>query len=487
MLEATEGEQTSHTMTIRLLNRITALASVPRQCLAVLRLKNFDTSTPEGRSQERYRRAAMTSLAQGFAKGVSILTMLISVPLTLRYLGAERYGMWMTISSVVLMMGFADLGMGLGLMNSVSEAHGRDDRQAAVSYVSSGFVMLSAVALLILTVFALAYPFIPWARIFNVQSQLAMQEAGPAMAVFVACFALNLPLGVVQRVQMGYQEGFINSLWESAGKVFGLLGLLLVIYLQAGLVWLILAVAGAPALAWVLNSFILFGIRRPWLRPRWHQASFTWAAKIFRIGIMFFLLQIAVSLAFTSDNLVAAQVLGPEAVAQYSVAYRMFAVALLMATLLSGPLWPAYGEAMARGDIPWIKRTLIRSLVATFFIAGIPSLFFVLFGPWIMRLWVGPAIKVSFLLLLGLGIWTTIFAVSNALSMFFNGANVLRLQVVCGLLMAISALGAKIWLAKTIGLPGIIWGTIVAFIICCILPYAIYTPRLFSGLHVNNK
>jgi O-antigen/teichoic acid export membrane protein len=447
-------------------------------------LKNFDTSSPEGRSKERYRRAAMTSLAQGFAKGVSILTMLISVPLTLRYLGAERYGMWMTISSVVLMMGFADLGMGLGLMNSVSEAHGRDDRQAAVSYVSSGFVMLSAVALLILTVFALAYPFIPWARIFNVKSQLAVQEAGPAMVAFVACFALNLPLGVVQRVQMGYQEGFINSLWESAGKVLGLLGLLLVIYLQAGLVWLILAVAGAPALAWLLNSLILFGVRRPWLRPRWNQASFTWAAKIFRIGIMFFFLQITVALAFTSDNLVAAQVLGPEAVAQYSVAYRMFSVAMLMATLLSGPLWPAYGEALARGDILWVKRTLIRSLVITFFIAGIPSLFFVILGPWIMRLWVGSAITVSFLVLLGLGIWATIFAVGNALSMFFNGANILRFQVICGLITGFCALAAKIWLAQTIGLPGIIWGTIMAYIVCAVLPYSIYAKRLLSNLHL---
>lgn len=472
-------------MDSRLLNRIHALTSVPRQCVSVLRLKTFDTSTPEGRSKERYRRAALTTLAQVFTKGVSALTILVSVPLTLNYLGTERFGMWMTISSVVLMLGFADLGMGLGLMNAVSEAHGREDRQAAVNSVSSGFVMLSTVALVILAGFALAYPFIPWPGLFNVKSQIAVQEAGPAMAVFVACFALNLPLGVVQRVQMGYQEGFVNSLWESAGKVLGLLGLLLVIYLQAGLVWLVLAVAGAPVLAWLFNSLILFGFRRPWLRPRWNQANFAGAAKIFRIGIMFFFLQITVSLAFTSDNLVAAQVIGPEAVAQYSVAYRMFSVAMLMASLLAGPLWPAYGEALARGDIPWVKRTLIRSLVITIFIAGIPSLFFVILGPWIIQLWVGSGITISFLLLLGLGLWTTMSAVGHAMAMFLNGANILRFQVVCGLIMAVSALGAKIWLAKTIGLPGIIWGTIIAFFFCCLLPYGFYVSRLFSKLKTS--
>jgi len=470
-------------MAIRLLDRINTMASGFRQGVSVLRWEKFDTSTAEGRSKERYRRAALTSLAQGGAKGVSILTMLVSIPLTLTYLGPERYGMWMTIGSVIMMLGFTDLGLGLGLLNTISAAHGQDDRQAAVNAVSSGFFMLSAIAILILLSFVITYPFIPWKRVFNVNSPIAVQEAGPAMAAFMACFAVNLPLGVVQRVQMGYQEGFVNSLWESAGKIVGLLGLLLVIYLKAGLVWLVLAVAGAPVLAWLCNSLILFGFLRPWLRPRWSQATFTCAGKIFQIGIMFFLLQIAVSLAFTSDNLVAAQVLGPEAVAQYSVAYQMFSVALLMATLLAGPLWPAYGEALARGDIPWVKRTLVRSLVTTFFIAGIPSLFFVIMGPWIIHLWVGSGITVPFLLLIGLGIWTTMSAVGNALSIFFNGANMLRFQVICWLLMAVSALGAKIYLAQTIGLPGIVWGTTTAFFFCCVLPYAIYTPRLLSRLN----
>lgn len=85
---------------------------------------------------------ALTAVSSAGAKVVAIVTMLVTVPLTLHYLGSERYGMWMTISSIIGMMGFADLGMGLGLMNAVSEAHGQEDRLAAERYVSSGFFML---------------------------------------------------------------------------------------------------------------------------------------------------------------------------------------------------------------------------------------------------------------------------------------------------------------------------------------------------------
>ena len=192
--------------------------------------------------------SALTALASGIAKGISILTGLITIPLTLGYLGVERYGVWMTISSVVLMMGFADLGMGNGLLNAISEAHGNDDRQAALNYVSSGFFMLLGVALLIVLVFILAYPFVPWPTVFNIKSKLAAQEAGPAMAAFVVIFALNLPLGVVQRVQMGYQEGYQTSLYQCLGSIFGLIAVLLVIYVEGGLAWLVLAMAGGPVL-----------------------------------------------------------------------------------------------------------------------------------------------------------------------------------------------------------------------------------------------
>jgi hypothetical protein len=48
------------------------------------------------RSEERYRRATVTFLASIATKGVALAVLLISVPLGLRYLGSERFGVWMT-------------------------------------------------------------------------------------------------------------------------------------------------------------------------------------------------------------------------------------------------------------------------------------------------------------------------------------------------------------------------------------------------------
>src|SRR5690348_6591044 len=104
-----------------------------------LRLRHFNTSTDEGRSNERYRRAALTTATSLIAKLASVITFVVSVPLTVRYLGPERYGIWMTVASLVTMLSWADLGIGNGLMTLISESHGKTDEEAARAYVSSAF------------------------------------------------------------------------------------------------------------------------------------------------------------------------------------------------------------------------------------------------------------------------------------------------------------------------------------------------------------
>src|SRR5215217_2391720 len=119
-----------------------------QQWTALIRLVPFEMDTPEGRSKERLRRVALTALMSAFGQGVNVLTTLITIPLTFHYLGAERYGLWVAISALITLLGFADLGMGNGLLNAIAEANGKNDRKAAESYIASAFYMLLGVSLL---------------------------------------------------------------------------------------------------------------------------------------------------------------------------------------------------------------------------------------------------------------------------------------------------------------------------------------------------
>src|SRR4051794_26485261 len=88
-----------------------------------LRTPEVDRSTEQARSRERFRRIGLTTIASLGARSIAFATGFVTVPLTLHYLGPERYGMWATLSSVIAMAAFADLGLGNGLLNALSAAH----------------------------------------------------------------------------------------------------------------------------------------------------------------------------------------------------------------------------------------------------------------------------------------------------------------------------------------------------------------------------
>jgi O-antigen/teichoic acid export membrane protein len=447
-----------------------------------VRFRPFDQGSEAGRASERHRRVVLTAGSAAAAKAVSLAVSLISVPLTIRYLGLEQYGLWLAISSAISVFSFADLGIGNGLVNALSEAYGRGDRDAARRFVSGGAYLLLSVGLVILALFAAAYPWIPWARVFNVKSAAAMREAGPTVAALVVCFAANIPAGVVQRVQIAYQEGFASNLWQCAGSALGLLALLIAIHFHAGLPWLVLAMSGAPVLAALANSIAVFGWTHPWLRPRWRCVTRQATARVRNMGFLFLAQQLAMAIAFYSDNIVTAQVLGADAVPQYSVPFKLFSIPAIMLSFVLAPLWPAYAESRSRGEIAWLSRTFFRSLKWATTFSILAAIALILSAKPIVRVWAGPEIHPPASLLLGLAAWTIMAGAGSAIANLLNGLHIVRLQVIVGFSMALVNLPLSILLCRAIGVAGAIWGTVISYGLLALLPELICVPRILRRL-----
>ncbi len=449
--------------------------------LRIVRLQPYDTVTEEGRSLERYRRLALNTGSAIAAKLLTILGMLISIPLTLSYLGQERYGLWMVITSLLTFLTFTDLGITYGLQNAISEADGRDDRAMAQQYISSSLMMLIILGGCGAVVFALLFPFVSWAKLFGVTSPIAVAEAGPAMAAFVICFALYLPLNIVTRVQLGYQKSTQNNLWQCVGSLASLIGLFLVIRIHGGLPLLVLTMAGIPLLATLINGFVFFGIQSPWLRPTVSHVRLPIIRSLFHVGIQFFLAQVIFAFAYYSDNFVITRVLGPVAVANYAVCIRLFGLAAIPVSMFSLSLWPAYGEAHARGDVAWQKRTLWKALRLSLVVTSLMSAFLLLMGRWIIMKWTHGVFVPGVLLLAGIGVWTVLDSIRTTLSVFLNAANVLKFQTAILSLYAVVSLVSKVVFARSFHLEGIVWAGSFSFLAVAVLPYLWYTRRYINA------
>jgi O-antigen/teichoic acid export membrane protein len=454
----------------------------------LLQIRPFDTSTPEGRSAERYRRVAWSTAMSMVARVIGLGTSLISVPLVLNYLSDpvfhnERYGMWLTISSTVAVLGPLDLGIGLGLLNVVSDAFGRDDREAARRAVSTAIAMLSLISALAVAAFGLLYFAIPWAGVFGVRSPTAVAEVGPTVAVVFGAFAIGLPLGVVGQVQLAHQSGYVSSGWAIVGNLGSLAALLAVIYLHGNLPILVAALTGVGLITALMNGIVLFGRQRPWLMPRLREVDFRAARPLLKTGSFFLVLQLAGLAAYQLDNFIIAQLLGAGAVPEYAIPGKLFYLAPTLLGYALTPLWPAYRESMARGDTGWVRRTLRRSILLAGAVNIPNAIFMVIFSPWLLGIWVGPdRVHPTTILLLGFGAWTIMNTLNGPFAMLLNGANIVGFQAVCSVLMAIANVLISIYLIPQIGVSGAVWGSVISQLFFVMLPEIWYVRRLLKRL-----
>jgi O-antigen/teichoic acid export membrane protein len=457
-------------------------SSLVSRVRSIMRPKPGNLDTSSARSKERYRRAVLTGASASLSKIISMATSILTVRLTFQYLGAERYGMWMTITSIVMMLGFADLGMSNGLINIVAYAIGREDWRAARRAIASAFWMLSSVAAIAVLALAAAYPFIDTSKLFNVHSSIAVRESGPALFVFFLCFAANLPLGTVRSTQTGMQNAFVNNIWGTAGTVASLIALLLAIHLHAGLPLLVLSLAGPPVLVSLLNGVELFGLSHPELLPTPGAFSRESASRVFRTGVMFLLLQISFSVGMQTDNVVIAQIMGAKSVADYAVPARMFGMINAFLIMVSGAMWPAYADAMARSDWPWIRKSFMRVVGFGTAITVIATAFLVYFGNKILAIWVGPQMHASPTLLAVFAIQCILYAYLQPINFLMNGIGKLRVQVISGLVMAFLNLALSIVFVKLYGIVGAVLGTVISQSLVQVVPLTAVTWRELKKL-----
>ena len=431
------------------------------------------------RAATRKRKIIKTFSMGLYSKVVGVLVTLIMVPLAVNYLGTENYGLWVAVSSLITMFSFVDGGIGNAVLNAVSHATGVQTSKSIKTIASSGFYMLLLIALLGMILFSVLYPFIPWAWVFGLPDNANRNELCSLVLIVGIAFFLNMPFTAVGNVQRGFQEGNIESFWNAKGRILSIVFVLVAIQTDSGLLGFAIAFVSGPIIASLCNNIYYFLIRKKALIPNLNCVKRDDVKIMLGTGGLFFVLQFTSSIQMQADNIIIANMLGPTAVPQYAICMQLFLFVPMILSLLWAPLWPAYREALASGDVEWIKRIFIKSINLALII-GIPaSLIFIAFGQDIIRLWVGKEVAPSMLLLIGCGIWMLMIVVGNAIAVLLNGLQIIKIQIMVAVSAAVLNVGLTICLIILIGVEGAVYGSVLSFLVSAIIPYYFIVPKLF--------
>src|SRR5205809_6238776 len=126
---------------------MTAIASSGNLAIPLSEHRPHDVAAHRSRW---HRQAVLTTAIGMAARAIAVPVRLVTIPLALRLLGTERYGVWLSLGSLLAWIGFVGPGLGYGLLNAVSEASGRDDWSAIRRHVSPPVLPIGSLGLLLL-------------------------------------------------------------------------------------------------------------------------------------------------------------------------------------------------------------------------------------------------------------------------------------------------------------------------------------------------
>lgn len=363
-----------------------------------------------------------------FLQGFSIVISLVLLPISLKFVSIEQYGIWLTISSILMWTANLDLGLGSGLKNSLTTALAKTDYKLAKEYISTAYIVNAIIMGLTAMLFFFASFYIHWAEIFKLNVKLSYiidKTFNYVVFLFLARFVIQLINVILDSMQMLYVAKINNAVSQFLILVFILIYSK---YSHGDLFSLGLIFSITPLAIFFGSSIIIFNKYKD-IKPSFKCFKTSLIKDLYRVGFRFFFIQVSMIFLFQTSNILIIRYFGSSEVVQYNVVYNLFSMMTLTFSTISAPYWAAYTNAWALNDIDWIKKTNKKLFKIWLFIAFVTSMVLI-FSDYIYMFWLKRDLHIPFKLSLAVFIYMSVFSFGGIFNMFINAVGKLKLQII---------------------------------------------------------
>lgn len=384
-------------------------------------------------------------------KVFSVLISLVYVPIVLGFLDQEKYGIWITLTTVVNWIRVLDIGMGNGMRNKLAESISLKQFDKGRIYISTTYGILGGIFFLVLILFYCINPFLDWQAILNsamISPADLLTLTGIVVSFIIIGFILQ-PVTLVYEAHGNSAAGGIIQLIISTIS-FILIWAVSEFAAKGNIIILAWIVTGIPVLIYLAATFYTFYFKYPHLRPSFKQIKIGESGNLLRLSVQFFVLQITATIVYSSIPFVVAHLFSPNEVTIYNITNSIFNVPVMLMSIVTAPLLPLVTQAYAREDFSWLRSMLRKMILGSLvLIAGIILL--IVISPFVFHLWLGNKVDIPFNLSVGIGIYTIINVFMIPFSIFINGIGKIRILVILAPLGIGMFIGFSILLSHLLG------------------------------------
>jgi O-antigen/teichoic acid export membrane protein len=404
------------------------------------------------------------------------------VPVSIAYLGNVEYGIWLTLASILSWLINLDFGIGNGLRNKLAESLALNDLKLARIYVSTAYIVFSIGITFAFLIYLAVHGMLNWASILqapldyaNLLNTLVLW----IIVLFLVQFLLKLLTSIINADQRPALNGVLSL---SINALILLAVFILSQTTQKSFVAFAIVSSGVPVLVLFAASFFLFSGHYKNISPSIRFIDFKYSSNLVKLGMQFFIIQISGLIVFTTDNIIIAQLFGPEQVVIYNIAYKYFYMIPLVFNVVLAPFWSAFTEAYVKKEYSWI-RNAVQKLLLIWALLSFIAVLMIIISNIVYSIWVGSEMQVPFILSVFTGAFVIIANWNNIFAYFINGVGKIRIALYYSIFTALLNIPLSILLAKQFGLG--ISGVILATNICLIIA-SVWSPVQYYKIINNN-
>lgn len=392
----------------------------------------------------------------------AILSNFMLVSLTINYLGATNYGVWLIITSFVGWFTFFDVGLGHGLRNKFAEAKAKEDTNLVKAYVSAAYFTLALISVVLIILFFIANFFIDWTQIFNTDVGLK-NKLSLLMLIIFSFFAIQLVFKLITTIYTADQKPSIVVLVNFLTQIISLTAVWLLLEFSKSSLFLFGFIYSSIPII-ILLCFNIFSFKTVFkdFKPSIKLWKKKYVKDIFGLGLNFFVIQIAAVVLYTTDNLIITHLFSPKEVVPYNLAFKYFSIVSMAFSIIVTPYWSAITDAFAKEDYNWIKKSM-KTLMKISLIFTLVLLFMLFVSNHFYVFWVGKEILISFQLSFFMAIFVMLTLFIQPFTFFINGTGKIKIQLFLGVIMAALNIPLSIILVRyyEFGVSGVILATIL--------------------------
>jgi O-antigen/teichoic acid export membrane protein len=445
-----------------------------------------------GLSRDWRRGAVRNTIANGLGRIVALAAGFLLTPVILHAVGAEAFGLWVLVGSIVAYGSLANLGIGGALTKYIAEHRARGETGEARATIVAArrvYLLMGAAVGLVLVAFAAIVP-----DVFRVPPELA-----PIAQLTAAFMAIGLGMGIslstAPAVLQGIQRYDIGAAIAVATTVLSVVTTLIALAMGWGIAGIaafgiltpivtqVLALIAirrlAPELVTAATPLATVGLPAPVLFPT-TLVTVTGAGGVRRIlGFSWplLVLDVAGMLQAKSDEIVVGLALSVGAVTPYALGRRLSAIPKMLAEQFVVLLLPMASALDAVDDRARLRLLYLGGVRLSLAIAMPLTGCLALFAVPILDAWVGPGFEDSAVIVVILAVATLIDLSLWPAGYVLQGINRHRWLAPIALASGLANLALSLALIGPYGITGVALGTLIPTSLEAVLVVTPFTLR----------